>query len=166
MTWVKFDKRFARIFSFSHPRGNLSVFCDNSKVNSIEHPNNWIYKTQCALSTSNNYSISAETELKLNEWIHLAFVSNNNSLRLYLNSSLKAKTPFDMFQNEYFESNYIGKQNGNNFEEYSITYDEIKIFQRALNEYELRKQNGLYESKKFFEFKIKTILISRIFFRK
>ena len=110
---------------------------------------NELHRIRSILSLNDKPLIAADVELKLNEWIHLSLVSNNNSLRLYLNNSLKAETFFEMFRNEYFDSNYIGKQNDNNLMEYTIVYDEIKIFERSLNEYELRKQTGFYESNIF-----------------
>lgn len=145
LSWIKYTKRLANLFSFSNSFHSFNVFFDVSKT--VEKNDvHYMMKTQCILSLNDKPLIAADVELKLNEWIHLSLVSNNNSLRLYLNNSLKAETFFEMFRNEYFDSNYIGKQNDNNLMEYTIVYDEIKIFERSLNEYELRKQTGFYES--------------------
>ncbi len=160
MAWVKFNRRFTSLFVFKHSSRSLNIFCDIQAVNEIvsyeyEYDMNRITyksynKTQCTVSTLNTNLIITDTELKLNQWIHLALVFSNNSLRFYLNNTLNGKTSLEMLRNEYFNSNFIGKQGINNLEDYSITYDEIKMFDRSLNEYELRKQTNFHESKQPF----------------
>ena len=174
MTWVKFNKlnNFrVNLFSFSNYIHSFNILCDAPTTFQNDEFN---FKIRCIFSLNNKNLISAEIECnnlnrhsffaaECNEWIHLSLVFGNNSLRLYLNNSLKAKTKFEMFKNEYFDTNYIGNQYNENIE-YLISYDEIKVFERSLNDYELRKQNGFYESKNFNYKLSQTILTSEFSF--
>ena len=143
MARVKFNQRFSKLFVFGHSSRTLNIFCDDRVVTEIE---DWgrrqksYYKTQCIVSTLNKDLLSKVTELKKDQWMHLALVLSENSLILFLNNTLSGKTSLEMLRNEYFDSNFIGKQNEKILDNYSITYDEIKMFDRSLTDYELRNQ--------------------------
>lgn len=87
--------------------------------------------------TENIYSkrpISRQ-KLKLNEWSHLAFVfSNSNNSSIYINGTsvydqLYSFGPLNVNRTK----NYLGKSSWNNDAYANADFDELKIYNRALN---------------------------------
>ena len=75
--------------------------------------------------------------LKLNEWFHLAIVLEGNIGKIYLNGNLDKSGGLKSPKNfNFLNSNFIGKNNvnGKNAE---ASFDELKIFSKALKQSEI-----------------------------
>jgi len=82
-------------------------------------------------------SFRSDNPLKLNEWFYLAIVLEGNIGKIYLNGNLdksgKLKSPKKF---GILNSNFVGRNslNGRNAE---ASFDELKIFNKALNQSEI-----------------------------
>ena len=72
-----------------------------------------------------------ENGVKLNEWFHLAVVSESSTVRLYINEKevCSFNGPIRDVEREF---NYIGKSFGETYPKVVAVFDEFKIFNKAL----------------------------------
>jgi hypothetical protein len=93
-----------------------------------------IQKTNWDQSVFSKIPIASQ-KLKLNQWSHLAFVyRKSNNSNIYINGTLV----YDQFYpfsplNVYRKKNYLGKSNWNSDAYADADFDELKIYNRALN---------------------------------
>lgn len=85
----------------------------------------------------------ATSNVKINEWTHVAVVLNGNNSRIYYDSSLMAFS-FSLIDPPKYvirKLNFIGDLERN----FEIYYDEIKVFNRALNQYDIEKEADIHK---------------------
>jgi hypothetical protein len=76
--------------------------------------------------------IKSVTPLKLNTWIHVAVVLKGNLASIYFNGILETSGEVFKPRNIVRTSNFIGKSNWGHDAHVDASFDEIKIFNRAL----------------------------------
>jgi len=79
----------------------------------------------------------SSTKLKLNKWTHIAAVLNGTKGYIYLNGILEATGVLLVPNNVTRDSSFVGKSNWAQDKNANAIYDEIKIFDRALNSFEI-----------------------------
>jgi hypothetical protein len=126
-------------------QANILTFGNGDFNDNIKLFLNHEFITMDITSQSNKptFTISL-TSIKLNEWTHITALLNENNTRIFINGLLTAydfMPPDSMPKNIVRSSNRIGDLNNNN-----IFFDEIKIFNRALNQYEIEKEAQVYKS--------------------
>lgn len=83
-------------------------------------------------------SLKSTTSLKLNKWTHIAAVLNGTKGYIYLNGILDATGELLIPKNNIIRnSSFIGKSNWGHDTNADAVYDEIKIFDRALDSFEI-----------------------------
>ena len=83
-----------------------------------------------------------DSPLILNQWCFISACLENRTTKIYLNGTLvDSKNSSQIPINITRTSNYIGKSNWNNLMT-DLKIDELKIYNRALNEAEILKEMG------------------------
>jgi hypothetical protein len=133
MLWVKVDSLMSGFqldlinFGFFNGQNNVAV--------QITHSN---HKIHHSVSRDNWWSwngVRDETELKIGEWYHLAFVEKMKKMSIYINGlfvclddSLEPRADMNR------TANYIGKNCPCSLKEFKVAnFDDLKIFDRALS---------------------------------
>ncbi len=86
----------------------------------------WIF------NESKHSLLKSLSTLKLNTWVHIAVVLKDTLASIYLNGILDSSGQLFKPRNELRMSNFIGKSNWAHDPNADASFDEIKIFNRAL----------------------------------
>ncbi len=87
-------------------------------------------------------SMGFNTSIKLNEWVHIAVSKSSTEFRAYLNGTLVNNSPsVRSASNVTRTSNYIGKSNWDVDSLANADMDDIKIFNTALNDHQIKLQS-------------------------
>ena len=121
---------WARILDFGNGEGSDNIhlaFCRGTN------------STVEILVNSNNKSLRTFTyeQLILNTWYFVSAVVQDNTAKIYYNGILKATGDIKIPKSVTRLNNYIGKSNWKNDQNADGKVDELKIFNRALNEREI-----------------------------
>ena len=82
--------------------------------------------------------LDSGTPLKINHWTHVSAVLKGGTAKLYFNGIQVAAGSQHSPRNVSRNINFIGKGNFPGDESADAIYDEIKIFNRPLDEYEIK----------------------------
>lgn len=140
-SWVKVNsaRHFARILEF----GN-GAYSDNVEL-SFKYTSYYIHVKTWFLSDTKGF-LESSSPLKPNEWTHVTAVLSGGIAKLYYNAILVASgsqfSPRDVIR----KSNYIGRGTFPGDQNADAIYDEIKIFDHALNEYQIKEDAGISKS--------------------
>jgi hypothetical protein len=90
--------------------------------------------------------IADSTVLELNTWLHLVYQLEGNEVRIYKNGQLLLKgTTTQIPQNIIRTNNYLAKSNWTGDGYTNAIFDDIRIYNRSLNDYEINElfhENG------------------------
>lgn len=136
--WIKVNsaRHFARILEF----GN-GAYSDNIEL-SLKDTTYYVHLKTWFMSETKGF-LDASSPLKPNEWTHVAAVLSGGIAKLYYNAVLVATGTQFSPRSVIRRSNYIGKGNFPGDQNADATYDEIKIFDNALSEREIREEAGI-----------------------
>lgn len=107
-----------------------------------QNADNVILSTYCEASTyvgfwvindQRHSFLKSITQLKIDKWTHIAAVLNGTEASIYINGILDSKGSLLIPRNVTRTSNYIGKSNWGHDQNADATFDEIKIYKRALS---------------------------------
>ena len=140
--WVKLNKarHFARIIEF----GN-GAYADNVEL-SVYSSSNYIHMKTWFKTNTKGFLVSG-TPLELNRWTHIASVLNGGKAKIYFNGVQVAEGSQYLPRNVSRNINSIGIGNFPGDESADAYYDEIKIFNRALDEYEINDEADIDDGK-------------------
>ena len=79
----------------------------------------------------------ATKQFILNEWYFIAIVLKGTTLSFYYNGTLVGNPSANVPRNIMRSSNYVGKSNWNSNPNANAKYDDLKFFNRALNQTEV-----------------------------
>ncbi len=88
-----------------------------------------------------------------NQWHHIAATYNRNIIKLYIDGNLAATAPYDKLINDTDANILIGADCVGH--RYPMELDELKIYDRALSEYEIQQLSGVPEPVLVVEIDIK-----------
>jgi len=140
--WVKLNKarHFARIIEF----GN-GAYADNVEL-SVYSSSSYIHMKTWFKTNTKGFLVSG-TPLELNRWTHIASVLNGGKAKIYFNGVQVAEGSQYLPRNVSRNINSIGVGNFPGDESADAYYDEIKIFNRALDEYEIHDEADINAGK-------------------
>ena len=101
-------------------------------------------------------SILSNAVIKLNEWSHIAFVLSGTTSFLYVNGVQVSIGSLSVPSMLSTTNNYMGKSNSLSHSNANAVYDELKIYERALqpndvlSDYMISSNNGLFNFIKLF----------------
>jgi hypothetical protein len=78
---------------------------------------------------------------KLNEWYFMSIIFKGNNLSIYYNGTLMGTAFSNVPRNKMRSSNYIGRSNWND-PYVNAKFDDLKFFNRALNQTEILDEMG------------------------
>ena len=130
--WVnaKSKTNWARVFDFSVSGGNthniiFAIFRDATSAPAFR-----IY--------SGSYTtLSSNTNMVLNQWIHLAVTFDGSLASFYYNGKLSGSSTQNQPSNLTRSTNYIGKSNWAQDALANAVYDELRIYNRVLTQNEI-----------------------------
>ena len=133
--WVKLKeaRHFARIIEF----GN-GPYSDNIELSFTEKTNYIHLKTW--FKTNSKGFLNTGTPLKLNHWTHISAVLNGGEAKLWFNAIQVAVGSQYSPRNVSRNINFIGKGNFPGDESADAVFDEIKVFNKSLDEYEIKDE--------------------------
>jgi len=138
--WIKLQtaRHFARIVEF----GN-GAYADNIEL-SLKEATNYIHMKTWFKANTKGF-LDSSTPLNLEQWTHVAAVLNGGKAKLYFNGIQVATGSQYLPRNVTRSNNFIGKGNFPGDECADATYDEIKVFDKALDEYEIKDEADIDE---------------------
>ena len=124
----------ARVFDFGVNGWNsdnivFSLFRDNSLTSFFEiYSQSYLYNWK---------SLDSNTDIVLNEWIHLAVTFDGSKASFYYNGIFSGSSPQYQPRNVIRSTNYIGKSNWPQDELANAVFDELRIYNRVLTQNEI-----------------------------
>jgi hypothetical protein len=132
-TWIKLKSKrsYARIIDFGDKqRHNVVISTNDYGSQIIVYIFDGPYKSE----------LKSDYKMDFNKWTHLSVVvEKNGNTEIYFDGNLDKKGKLNVPRSYLRTQNFIGKSNWGN-DNADECLDEIKIFNRALSEYEI-KQN-------------------------
>ena len=124
----------ARVFDFGLNGWNsdnivFSLFRDNSLTSFFE-----IYFQSLLYNWK---SLNSNTDIVLNEWIHLAVTFDGSQASFYYNGKSSGSSAQYQPRNLIRSTNYIGKSNWPQDELANAVFDELRIYNRVLTQSEI-----------------------------
>lgn len=93
-------------------------------------------------NSSGSYNFSSGLQVPVNQWSHVALVVNGTSAKLYLNGKAATRTATHNAVN--FSSGFnLGNDRGNSSRTFKGLMEEIRIYNRALSQEEIRERMHL-----------------------
>jgi len=90
------------------------------------------------------YGVDAQTPLSLNQWYHVVFTYNGSSCGIYINGILDHSVPTSVTIDSSMYNLYMGGFQGDVWETFNGTLDEVCIYNRALNSSEIKEHYEEY----------------------
>jgi arabinan endo-1,5-alpha-L-arabinosidase len=132
--WIKLKlkRHFSRIIEF----GN-GPYSDNIELSFRETTSYVHLKTYFQNETKG--FLDSSSALNLNEWTHVAACLCSGTAKLYFNGILVASGTQYSPRNFIRKHNFIGKGSFEGDENANAIFDDIKIFDECLNDYEIKE---------------------------
>ena len=134
LAWIRIHeyKRWSRLLDFGNGAENNCIFIAlSTAVTGIQRLELWS-------NESNLGGINTIQNMAINEWHHLAATYEYPSMKMYIDGSLNGENLVERNINIMNRvNNYIGKSNWDADENANVDIDDLKIFDRALNQDEV-----------------------------
>ncbi len=133
--WVKLRERrhFARILEFGNGPYSDNIELSFKETTSYVHLKTWF-------QTNTKGFLDSSSPLNLDEWTHVAACFCGGLARLYYNGVLVASGTQYSPRNIIRNNNFIGKGSFDGDQNANAIFDDIKIFDECLNDYEIRDE--------------------------
>lgn len=125
-------KRESTLFDFGNGIGQDNVLLDF--LSNTDNPCLYVY------DSSTQYYVEANVELVTGKWEFLAFVVDGSTGYIYLNGEKVASGTIKAPSNIIRTNNYFGKSNWPTYLNAYADFDELKIYNRALNIQEITEE--------------------------